>query len=73
MTANEPTDAAQPEYGGECAFAVSLDKSDSPESGQYQTVKDGRTFYFKNPVAKVLFNTFNRVGKADRNWAARQS
>ena len=71
MTANESTDTAQPEYGGECAFAVSLNKSDSPETGKHRTVKDGRTFYFKNPVAKVLFNTFNRAAKADRNWAAR--
>lgn len=61
----------EPEFGGQCAFAVSLGKSDDPESGKHQMVQDGRTFYFKNGVAKFLFKTFNRAGKADQNWASR--
>lgn len=61
------------EYGGECAFAVSLGKSDAPESGKHQLVQDGRTFYFKNPVAKFLFKMLNRADKADQNWASRTS
>jgi len=73
MTTDEPAAATQPEYGGECAFAVSLNKSDSPESGKHQMTQDGRTFYFKNGVAKFLFKALNRTGKADQNWAARTS
>ena len=71
MTTNDSTDTVHPEYGGECAFAMSLNKSDSPESGKHQLVKGGRTFYFKNPVAKFLFKGLNRANKADQNWAAR--
>ena len=59
------------EYGGECAFAVSLGKSDAPESGKHQMVDGGRTFYFKNAVAKFLFKVLKRADKADQNWAAR--
>lgn len=70
MSDQQPS-SASPEYGGQCAFAVSLGKSDEPESGKHQLVQDGRTFYFKNPVAKFLFKTFNRSAKADQNWAAR--
>lgn len=61
------------EYGAQCAFAVSLGKSDEPESGEHQWVQDGRTFYFKNAVAKFLFKTLNRTGKADQNWASRSA
>lgn len=58
-----------PEYGGQCAFAVSLGKSDEPESGKHQLEQDGRLFYFKNGVAKFLFKTMNRSAKADQKWA----
>lgn len=70
---DEQTAADGPEYGGECAFAVSMGKSDAPESGKHQVVQDGRTFYFKNPVAKFLFKTLKRADKADQNWAARST
>lgn len=75
---NDPTDNntttggdATPEYGGECAFAISLGKTDEPQSGAHQLVQDGRTFYFRNGVAKFLFKTFGRADKADANWAER--
>lgn len=71
MSDQNQAGTGQPEYGGQCAFAVSLGKSDEPESGKHQLVQDGRTFYFKNPVAKALFKMFNRADKADQNWAAR--
>ena len=59
----------QPEYGGQCAFAVSLGKSDDPESGKHQLEQNGRLFYFKNGVAKFLFKAMNRSSKADQKWA----
>lgn len=55
-------------YGGQCAFAMSLNKKDEPESGKHQLTIDGRTFYFKNAVAKFLHKTFNRTARADEHW-----
>ena len=69
----QQTGGGDVEYGGQCAFAVSLGKTDEPESGKHQLTQDGRTFYFKNPVAKFLFKTFNRSAKADERWAARSA
>ena len=63
----------QPEFGGQCAFAVSLGKSDEAESGKHQLEQNGRLFYFKNPVAKFLFKMLNRSGKADQKWAEQKS
>jgi hypothetical protein len=60
-----------PEFNGECAFAVSLGKTDEPQSGKQQIQQDGRTFYFQNGVAKTLFKLLNRADKADAAWAAR--
>ena len=59
----------EPEYGGQCAFAVSLGKTDEPESGKHQLEQNGRLFYFKNAVAKFL----NRRDKADQKWAEQAS
>ena len=64
---------ANVEYGGQCAFAMSLNKKDEPESGKHQMTVDGRTYYFKNGVAKFLHKTLNRGAKADANWKAHQS
>ena len=72
MTDQQP-EGDDVEYGGQCAFAVSLGKTDERESGKHQLTRDGRTFYFKNGVAKFLFKTFNRTAKADENWAARSA
>ena len=62
---------ATPEFGGECAFAVSLGKNDPAQSGATQAVVDGKTYYFQNPVAKVLFKVLGRSGKAHENYNAR--
>ena len=69
----DSTTTPQPEYGGQCAFAVSLGKSDAPESGKHQLEQDGRLFYFKNAVAKFLFKTMNRTAKADEKFAEQTS
>ena len=69
---SDPT-TPQPEFGGQCAFAVSLGKSDDAESGKHQLDQNGRLFYFKNPVAKFLFTTLHRADKADKKWAEQKS
>lgn len=63
--------AAVPEFGGECAFAVSLGKSGDPESGKHQLVREGKTYYFRNAVARFLFKTFGRSTKAHEVFSAR--
>ena len=60
-----------PEYDGECSFAVSLGKTDEPQSGKHRLEMDGRTFYFRNGIAKGIFKLMNRADKADAAWAAR--
>lgn len=60
-----------PEFGGECAFAVSLGKNDPPQSGSTQAVIDGKTYYFQNPVAKFLFKTLRRADTAHTVYNAR--
>ncbi|NNE96945.1 MAG: hypothetical protein HKN24_13045 [Acidimicrobiales bacterium] len=60
-----------PEYDGHCAFAISLGKSDEQQSGAHKLVQNGRTFHFRNPVAKFLFKTLNRSEKADAHWERR--
>jgi hypothetical protein len=62
----------QPQFDGECAFAVSLGKSDVAGSAKHQVVADGSTYYFKNPVARFLWRILpNRSQKAEGAWAAR--
>lgn len=72
--ANRATFAADPEryapqYGGECAFAVSLGK-EAPGSPRHWRVVDGRLFLMSNPVAKLLFRLLpGRVDAADEQWS----
>lgn len=59
------------EYDGHCAFAVSTGKMDV-EGGKHNSMIDGNTYYFSNPVAKILFKLLpNRISKADENWKNR--
>ena len=56
------------EYNGHCALAMSLGKKESA-NGKYVLSKNGKTYSFLNPVAKLLFKLLpNRVAKADANW-----
>jgi len=60
------------EYDGHCAFAVSIGKMEV--MGEKNTsVKNGKTYVFSNPVAKLLFSILpNRAQKADENWKKHQ-
>lgn len=67
---------AQPErpaeYGGECAFAVSLGKKGVPGKPGVYSVRDGKKYLFSNPVAKFLWSVLpGRKDKAEANWSAR--
>ncbi|WP_136468067.1 hypothetical protein [Flagellimonas onchidii] len=57
------------EYGGKCAFALSLGKDAPITNGKHTLIKDGKTYTFLNPVAKFLFKLFpNSVQKANAAW-----
>ena len=61
----------EPEFDGECAFAVSTGKRNVLGSSKHTTVDTGRTYYFKIGVARLLRNVLpNRAAKADAVWAA---
>lgn len=55
-------------YDGHCAFAVSTGKT-NVKGGKNSLTKDGRTYLFSNPIAKVLFKLLpNREKMADAHW-----
>lgn len=65
------TDEPQPEYDGECAFAVSTGKRHITGSATRSVVDGDRTYYFKNGVARFLWKVLpGRAAKADAVWAA---
>ena len=58
-----------PQYGGHCAFAMSLGKKEVMGLEKHSLTKDGKVYLFSNPVAKFLFNILpNTNNKADANW-----
>ena len=60
-----------PSYGGRCAFATSLGKSETGDPARWH-VRDGRLFLNSNGVAQLLWKVLpGRVAAADRNWAER--
>jgi hypothetical protein len=60
----------QPEYGGECAFALSTGKHDVAGSPDCQIVDGNKLYYFKNGAARFLWKVLpNRDTKANAAWA----
>lgn len=65
---NEPA----AEYGGQCAFAVSVGKKGVEGKPNHYVIRDGKKYVFSNPVAKLLWSILpGRKRKADTNWSAR--
>ena len=63
----------QPEYDGECAFAMSLGRQADGKESQQITEGD-KVYYFANPVAKLIWKVMpNRAAKADAEWASRSA
>lgn len=57
------------EYDGKCAFALSLGKNPPKTSEKYLLKKDGKTYSFLNPIAKLLFKLSSKsIEKADKHW-----
>lgn len=62
--------ATEPEFNGECAFALSTGKTGVAGQPKHELVEDGKTFYFSNPVARFLWKVLpNREAKARSVWA----
>ena len=58
-----------PEFGGACAFATSLGREGVGDPTTAMTTKGGKTYYFQNGVAKMLFRLLpGRAEKAQANW-----
>ncbi|MGI9607945.1 MAG: hypothetical protein ACR2P0_17585 [Acidimicrobiales bacterium] len=65
------TESPAPEYDGECAFALSTGKKNVEGMAKHALVDGDRTYYFSNPVARLLWKILpNRQAKADATWAA---
>lgn len=60
----------QPEFDGECAFAVSTGKRGVTGSPKHQLKAEGKTYLFKNGAARLLWKVLpNRAAKAEQVWA----
>jgi len=60
------------EFGGNCAFALSVGKQDVPGSSDHCVVEGDKTYYFSNGVARLLWKVLpNREKKANATWATR--
>jgi len=61
--------SAPPQFDGHCAFAVSLGKTEVPGKGTCQAVRDGKTYFFSNPIARFLWSVLPGARKrAEANW-----
>lgn len=59
----------EPEFDGQCAFALSTGKRGVDGSAKHQLTEDGKTYYFKNGAARFLWKVLpNRAGKAQAGW-----
>ena len=60
----------QPEFGGECAFALSTGKKGVAGKDTCSEVQEGKKYLFSNPVAKFLWKIlFGRREKAETTWS----
>ena len=60
----------EPEYEGECAFALSTGKRNVAGSPNHKIVTGDKTYYFKNGAARILWKLLpGRAAKADAVWA----
>lgn len=61
-----------PQFEGHCAFAVSLGKMDVPGKPACHAVRDGKTYFFSNRIARFLWSMLPGVrAKAEANWRGR--
>jgi hypothetical protein len=61
--------SSKAEFGGQCAFAVSLGKKEVMCNGKHYLIQKGKKYHFSNPIAKFLWQVFpERKKKAESNW-----
>lgn len=66
-TAHNPS----PEFGGQCAFAMSIGKKHVTGRENCHLVRDGKKYLFSNPVARFLWQIMpGRKQKAEANWSS---
>ena len=59
-----------PEFDGECAFALSTGKKGVAGRQDLTLEEDGRRYVFSNPVARFLWKVLpGRRAKAEATWA----
>jgi hypothetical protein len=67
---NVSNEGPNPEYNGDCAFALSTGKRDVAGSPKHKIDDGPKTYYFKNGAARFLWKVLpNRAPKADTTWA----
>jgi len=62
-----------PEFGGKCAFGVSLGGPDRAPEGKakYTVERNGKTYVLNGALPKFLFNLFPGLeARAQKKWAA---
>lgn len=65
-----------PEFGGTCAFALSLGPADRAPRGKPGCTleRDGHTYVFAGAVPRFLFRVLpGSAERAERHWAARSA
>lgn len=62
------------EFDGRCAFAVSLGKFEVAGNPKWVASRDGKTYTFSNPIARLLWKVLPGTRKkAEAKWSARSS
>ncbi len=59
-----------PQFEGQCAFALSIGKRGVVGFEKYQLSRAGKVYLFSNLVAKLLFQVLpGRLAKAEKTWS----
>jgi hypothetical protein len=65
-----PSPEPQPEFDGQCAFALSTGKKGVAGTPTLSALQGGKKYLFSNPVAKVLWHVLpGRKQKAETTWS----
>lgn len=60
----------QPEFQGQCAFAISTGKEGVEGNEKHVLMQDDKKYLFSNPIAKFLWRILpGRKAKAESNWS----
>jgi YHS domain-containing protein len=68
------TESSAPEFGGKCAFAMSVGGTAKAPNGnpKYSLAKDGKTYFFSGAAPKLLFQIIpGSAARAEAHWGAK--